>query len=355
MFTNNFEEIHFNENIEREDKILIDETYCFKKERGEIGLDLLWQVAHEETTERKDGFKNSAPYTEELYYAYYFLLSAFRHPRLGLQKLDRISYNLEVLTNILSRLDGCIDQNESLWFVNTNNFFKGYFKGLLLIGVARVVTSNQDENTISRHTKSIEHNLEVIKNRLKDDKARNKDLLDSISRIEPIIKAATKKSEKEVRYEKEKLKQLSREPKQEVVEEKQPEIVVNNATMNLRMMREMKYEYTQLSNLSIDYISEKDVLEAIYNKKFEESQNNRRVKRDNNTGGANHLFLTNLTGHRKEAVQKDIEERLPKNELEYVTQTYPKDEIVNAVRAFYEDKAKDFHETVKLLENLQLG
>jgi hypothetical protein len=38
--------------------------------------------------------------------------------------------------------------------------------------------------------------------------------------------------------------------------------------MNLRTMREMKYEYTQLSNLSVDYISENDVLEAIYKKVF---------------------------------------------------------------------------------------
>jgi len=53
---------------------------------------------------------------------------------------------------------------------------------------------------------------------------------------------------------------LSNQPKKEVVEEKLPEQVVNNATMNLKTMREMKYEYTQLSNLSVDYISEKDVL-----------------------------------------------------------------------------------------------
>ena len=50
---------------------------------------------------------------------------------------------------------------------------------------------------------------------------------------------------------------MSNLPKQEVVEEKMPEIVVNNATMNLRTMREMKYEYTQLSNMSVDFISEK--------------------------------------------------------------------------------------------------
>jgi len=82
-------------------------------------------------------------------------------------------------------------------------------------------------------------------------------LLESLSRLEPIIKAATKKSEKELRYEKEVIREASNQPKQEVVEEKAPEVVVNNATMNLRTMREMKYEYTQLSNMSVDFISEK--------------------------------------------------------------------------------------------------
>lgn len=82
--------------------------------------------------------------------------------------------------------------------------------------------------------------------------------------------------------------------------------MVNNATMNLKTMREMKYEYTQLSNLSVDYISEKDVLEAIYTRMFEEKQQARKSKRDTAGTMANHLFLTNITGHRKEAVQNDI-------------------------------------------------
>jgi hypothetical protein len=34
--------------------------------------------------------------------------------------------------------------------------------------------------------------------------------------------------------------------------------------MNLRTMRERKYEYTQMSNLTAEYISEKEALEAIY-------------------------------------------------------------------------------------------
>ena len=83
--------------------------------------------------------------------------------------------------------------------------------------------------------------------------------------------------------------------------------MVNNATMTLKTMREMKYEYTQLSNLSIDYISEKDVLEAIYNKMFEEKQQARQEKRAASGQSGNNLFLTNITGHRKEAVKADIE------------------------------------------------
>lgn len=70
---------------------------------------------------------------------------------------------------------------------------------------------------------------------------------------------------------------------------------------------------------------------------------------------ANNLFLTSITGHRKEAVQNDINERLPKNDSEYILNTYPRDQIINAVRAFYEEKVKTFNETVEILEALQLG
>ena len=133
----------------------MEESYCFKKHKGEISLELLWKVATEEATDRKDNFKLKVDFHEEVYYAYYFLLSAFRSPKVGLQKLDRISYNLEVLTNLLFKLDGAIEGANTLWVINTNYFFKGFFKGLLLIGVARVVTSTEGENTISKHTKSI--------------------------------------------------------------------------------------------------------------------------------------------------------------------------------------------------------
>jgi hypothetical protein len=195
----------------------------------------------------------------------------------------------------------------------------------------------------------------VIKNGLKEDKVRNKDLLDSIQRLEIFTNAtkATKKSEKELRYEREKLKELESKPVEVAPEPQNLEVPVNNATMNLRMMRELKYEYTQLSNMSVDYISEKEVLEAVYNRVFEEKQQSRKQKRDNVPGHA--LFLTGITGHRKEAVQKDISERIPKGDSEYIIQTYPKDEIVNAVRDYYDERTKNFHEVVELLEMLRLG
>ncbi len=50
--------------------------------------------------------------------------------------------------------------------------------------------------------KQQEENIEVIKNVLKEDKAKNKDLLDNIQRLEIYINAtkATKKNEKELRF-----------------------------------------------------------------------------------------------------------------------------------------------------------
>jgi hypothetical protein len=48
---------------------------------------------------------------EEIYYAYYFLLAVFKEPKSGLGNLDRISYSLEVLTNLLFRLESVIDEH----------------------------------------------------------------------------------------------------------------------------------------------------------------------------------------------------------------------------------------------------
>ena len=84
LFSKNFEDVHFSEDIEREESILVEESYCFKKHKGEISLELLWRVATEEATDRKDNFKQKAEYHEEVYYAYYFLLSAFRNPKVCL-------------------------------------------------------------------------------------------------------------------------------------------------------------------------------------------------------------------------------------------------------------------------------
>lgn len=83
-------------------------------------------------------------------------------------------------------------------------------------------------------------------------------------------------------------------------------------------MRDLKFEYTQMSNIntSVDYISEKEVLEIIYKKVFDEKQASRKQKRD--TAPGHNLFLTGITGNRKEAIQKDIEEKLPKGECESI-------------------------------------
>ena len=86
--------------------------------------------------------------------------------------------------------------------------------------------------------------------------------------------------------------ELDSKPKEQEPEP-QVEIVVNNATMNLKTMREMKYEFTQLSNLSVDYISEKDALEAIYARIFEEKQQ-ARAKQRREAGHGNNLFLTGI-------------------------------------------------------------
>jgi hypothetical protein len=66
--------------------------------------------------------------------------------------------------------------------------------------------------------------------------------------------------------------------------------------MNLKTMREMKFDYTQMSNLSVDYISENEVLEAIYRMKNEQKQQEKSNKR-RETGNINNLFLSNLTGN----------------------------------------------------------
>jgi len=85
--------------------------------------------------------------------------------------------------------------------------------------------------------------------------------------------------------------------------------------MNLKVMRERKYEFTQLSNMSVNYITEKDVLEAIYNKAFEEKQEQRAGKR--HAGSSNNAFLTGI--HAKQTpsatVHSDIIEKLKKEDI----------------------------------------
>lgn len=71
----------------------------------------------------------------------------FRNHSNGLRKLDHITYNLELLTELLFRLEASIDENSGLWAINSYYIFKSFIKGLLLIGVARVKKSNQGIST----------------------------------------------------------------------------------------------------------------------------------------------------------------------------------------------------------------
>ena len=62
--------------------------------------------------------------------------------------------------------------------------------------------------------------------------------------------------------------------------------------MSLKTMRNMKIEYTsQMSNVSINYISENQILEAIYDRVFEENEQKRADKRQ---PGKYNPFLTGI-------------------------------------------------------------
>lgn len=139
----------------------------------------------------------------------------FRNPSAGLRKLDNISYSLELLTDLLFRLEAAIDENSSLWAINSYYVFRSFIKGLLLIGVARVKQTPTTAISTQQFGKQDE-NIEIIKNALKEDKAKNRDLLESIQKLEQYAAASktTKKSDKEVRYEKSKLEEERNRPKE---------------------------------------------------------------------------------------------------------------------------------------------
>lgn len=73
-----------------------------------------------------------------LYYGYYFLIMAFKNPDFGFTKNHKISYNLEILTESIFRLEGKIDENSDLWGVNIYAIVKRFLKGLYLEGLSRI-------------------------------------------------------------------------------------------------------------------------------------------------------------------------------------------------------------------------
>lgn len=103
---------------------------------------------------------------------------------------------MELLTNLLFRLEATVDSNPNLWAINTFYIYKSFIKGLLLIGVGRV----KQGDSSSYQFKNQEDNAEVIKNVLKEDKTRNKDLLDCIGRIEAHLSIIRNPKNKELRF-----------------------------------------------------------------------------------------------------------------------------------------------------------
>lgn len=67
----------------------------------------------------------------------------FRHPEHGFSK-GKISYSLDVLTEIMFKLESKIDECTELWCINVYSLFKKYLKSLYLEGVTRIKQVNHE-------------------------------------------------------------------------------------------------------------------------------------------------------------------------------------------------------------------
>jgi hypothetical protein len=57
----------------------------------------------------------------------------------------------------------------------------------------------------------------------------------------------------------------------------------------------------------------------------------------------NNLFLTGLTDQKKDACQRDIVEKKERGESsESLFRIYTKEDIINSLKSFYEDRTKSF-------------
>lgn len=100
-----------------------------------------------------------------------------------------------------------------------------------------------------------------------------------------------------------------------------------------------------MSNLSADYISEKEVIEAIYNSIFDEKQQARAKQRKDN-GSANNNFLSGALGNtRKEVAQKDITDKILQEDFETL-QKFAKEDLVVALKSIYDSGKKTFYEII---------
>ena len=114
----------------------VKDAFCFsKKYPVSIEIDALWDIAF---AVYEDKGKN----VEALYYAYYFLIMLFRNPDYGFTKNHKISYNFEILTELIFKLEAKIDENSDLWGINIYAIFKRFLRGLYLEGLSRIKEFN---------------------------------------------------------------------------------------------------------------------------------------------------------------------------------------------------------------------
>ena len=87
---------------EKDSQILITPQYLYSTKKGQCRIEIeeLWNLANEESTNPSD-----------LFYNYYFLLTGLNHPEMGFAEFEKISYNLEQITNIfLARFEDFINK-----------------------------------------------------------------------------------------------------------------------------------------------------------------------------------------------------------------------------------------------------
>ncbi|CAM6002745.1 unnamed protein product [Sphagnum balticum] len=111
----------------------------------------------------------------------------------------------------------------------------------------------------------------------------------------------------------------------------------------------MKEDLSYNSNNSLDFISEKDLLQQIYERIYEEKASKAKVRRDQP------MLLTALTNQKKEIIYKEVQAKILSEDYEAVRKGYSLDQVTGAIQPLYEEGRIDFNRTVNLLDELGVG